>query len=110
MEKAYEEWIERKGLWIRRLAGESPDTSLDMRAVAQRLGFRVVIPSEIPGLAQNVVSHLLDRGGAEWSGGAISLPNRECVILINPCHSAARNASTIAEEIVHVKLNHKLTR
>src|SRR2546422_5080793 len=29
---------------------------------------------------------------------------------MKPCHSAARNASTIAEEIVHVKLNHKLTR
>ncbi len=110
MEKAYEEWIERKGLWLRRLAGESPDTPLDMRAVAQRLGFRVVIPSEIPGLPPDVVSHLLIRASSEWSGGAIALPNRECVILVNPCHSAARNASTIAEEIVHVKLGHKLTR
>src|SRR2546422_7763716 len=110
MEKAYEEWIERKGLWIRRLAGESPDTSLDMRAVAQRLGLRVVIPSEIPGLAQNVVSHLLDRGGAEWSGGGASRPEKGSVIVIEPGYSAAPNASTIPAAAFHHKLNHKLTR
>jgi Zn-dependent peptidase ImmA (M78 family) len=81
-----------------------------MRAVAHKLGFRVVIPSEIPGLPQAVVSQLLFRGGSEWSGGAISLPNGEHVILINPHHSAPRHATTIAEEVVHIKLDHKLTR
>jgi len=110
MGKPYEEWIERKALWLRRLAGQSPDSPLDMWAVAQALGFRVVIPPEIPGLPQTVVSQLLFRGRSEWSGGAIALPNGDHVILINPHHSAARNASTIAEEIVHIKLDHKLTR
>jgi len=110
MGKLYEEWIERKALWLRRLAGQSPDSPFDMWAAARKLGFRVVTPREIPGLPQAALSRLLFGGRSEWSGGALALPNGEHIILINPHHSAARNASTIAEEIVHIELGHKLTR
>ncbi len=110
MGKAYEDWIERKGLWLRRLAGEGPDSPLDMWAFARRLGFFILSPQEIPSLSPKTVSQLAVRAHHEWSGGALVLPNGDHVILINPNHSQARNASTIAEEIVHIKLDHKLTR
>ncbi len=110
MGKAYEEWIERKALWLRTLASEGPESPLDMWAVARKLGFRVVAPREVPGLPQSALSQLLFHGRSEWSGGAIAVPNGVHVILVNPHHSAGRNASTIAEEIVHIKLGHKLTR
>lgn len=110
MGKPYEEWIERKGQWLRRVAGEGPESPLDIWAVSAKLGFRIVTPREIPNLPEATLSQLLFRGRSEWSGGALALPNGKYVIIVNPHHSDGRNASTIAEEIVHIKLGHKLTR
>ena len=110
MRRAYEEWIERQALRLRRLAGQGPEAPLDMWVIAEGLGFRVVTLREIPGISRASLAQLLFQASHEWSGGALALPGGRHVIVINSHHSRARNASTIAEEIVHIKLGHKLTR
>lgn len=63
-------------------------------------------------LSPETVKHLLGDGKNAWSGGTCSqnLPNGWRLIILNPTHGAARQNSTLMEEVCHVFLGHKPSR
>jgi Zn-dependent peptidase ImmA (M78 family) len=106
LERGFKSWAERTAASIRRELGVSDDGPLDLGALAELIGVRLMVPSEVVAIPQEALRILLvdDPGG--WS--AVSLTSRErAVVIYNPCHSKARQASDIAHELSHIVLNHE---
>jgi Zn-dependent peptidase ImmA (M78 family) len=63
-------------------------------------------PNDFPGLPKEVLQVLLvdDPGG--WSAVSLTTSKR-AVVIYNPCHSKARQASDIAHELAHFILSHQ---
>ena len=63
-------------------------------------------PNDLPGVPKEVLQVLLVEDPGGWS--AVSLASRErAVVIYNPRHSKARQASDIAHELAHFILSHQ---
>jgi hypothetical protein len=102
---------ERKALQIRKFAGLSAFQRLDPVELAERLGFRVLEPSQVPGVSDEVMRRLLVERSNEWSGAtSAELPGGGWMIVLNPVQHPQRKAATLMEEICHVLLGHRHDR
>lgn len=110
-QKGRHQEIRARGL--REFAGlRFDDERLDPFALAKYAKLLVVSLQDIEGLSSGTISHLLDGGKDQWSGGAASakLPNGQRLIILNPTHGKNRHNATLMEEICHVFLGHKPSR
>lgn len=98
------EWL---GRCIRWAAGVDPDKPLDPWRLAEKLGFNVITPCEVPGLKPEHLYQLLVEGQWEWSGAASTGDLK--VIVLNPVHSKQRQTATLVEELVHLLCGHRPT-
>jgi len=97
-------WVERRGLSLRRILNLGPLDVLDPERLAQKMGIPIYTPYDIEGLSPEILTHLLSSDG--WSAGSLPLQGGKWVILINPTHPPTRNRATLMEELSHIYLGH----
>ena len=110
-QKGRHQEIRARGL--REFAGlRFDDEPLDPFSLAKYAKLLVVSVKDIEGLSEETISHLIEDGKDQWSGGAASakLPNGQRLIILNPTHGKNRHNATLMEEICHVFLGHKPSR
>lgn len=100
---------ERESQRMRETLGLHFTERLNPFLLAERLGLMVLTPTTIPGLAQWVIDHLLERRPTAWSA-ASCLINDRVVVLLNPTHGPRRVNASLMEEIAHVWLGHAPSR
>lgn len=102
-ERGYKTWCETFAINERRNLGLAVDAPLDTRALARKLGLRVMTPNEIPGLGDEAIRVLLRNDGRTpscWSAVTLVVGAKVWVIL-NSSHSPARQASDLTHELAH---------
>jgi len=82
------------------------DVPLAPARLAEFLDVRLWTPYDVPGLSEAALDQLLVRDPWGWSAISCALDGRD-VVVYNPCHSSARQASDISHELAHVILNHE---
>jgi Zn-dependent peptidase ImmA (M78 family) len=106
LERGFKAWAERTAGSIRSELGLADNAPLDLAALAEMIGVRLITPSEVHGLPKDVLQVLLVEDPGGWS--AVSLTSSEqAVVIYNPCHSKARQSSDIAHELAHFILSHQ---
>lgn len=105
-ERGFKTWTERVALSLRNDLGLSPDDALDPRLLAQHLEARLATPYEIAGMSEANLKQLLEIDPWGWSAVSI-LEDESPLIIYNPRHSKARQASDIMHELAHLILDHK---
>jgi len=96
---------ENISLQIRNELGLGKTDPLPPKALAQYLGVLLWKPTDIPGLSQQTLTVLLEKGKIFWSAVTISY-GRVDAIIYNSSHSKARQASDIMHELSHMLLGH----
>jgi Zn-dependent peptidase ImmA (M78 family) len=105
-ERGFKTWTERVALSLRSDLGLSPHDALDPRQLAEFLDARLATPHDILGMSAADVSQLLEIDPWGWSAVSV-LQDKAPLIIYNPRHSIARQASDIMHELAHLILNHK---
>lgn len=104
-ERGFKTWCENTAESIRKKMHLKPWSSLDPRQLADQLGVKVWDLSDIPDLATGTKDHLSSADRDEWSAVTVNA-NEQQVVVINPTHSPARQASDLMHELAHVILEH----
>jgi len=107
MKSNYQRWIEGQANVLRAKCELGPFERLEPFELAERMEIKVIGPHAISNLDPLVLSHLLDGGARNWSGGTLRLPNGHHWVVLNPTHDERRQRPTLMEELVHVHLNHE---
>lgn len=105
MRRGFKAWCERTAADYRRELGIPPEGRLEPERIAARLGVRVVTPQDIPRLSQRSREQLLQEDPYGWSAVTVSR-NGARIVVVNPAHSDARQASNLAHELAHLILDH----
>jgi len=106
LERGFKAWAERTARSLRGELELREDEALDLAALAQVLGVRLITPLEVSGISKQTLGALLDEDPSGWSAVSVTSSERALVIF-NPRHSKARQASDIAHELAHFVLNHE---
>lgn len=106
LERGFKSWTERVALSLRSDLGLPPDGALDPRRLAEHLDVRLATPYEIAGLSEADLKQLLEIDPWGWSAVSI-LESESPLVIYNPRHSRARQASDIMHELAHLILDHK---
>jgi len=101
---------ERIALDKRAQLGVQPTDPIDPRALAAKLGIRVLTPHDVPGVSATCLRTLLDDDPDSWSAVTLRLGAHGDLIIVNCSHSVARQASDVVHELAHVLLAHNPTR
>lgn len=105
-ERGFKTWAENTATSVRgrlHLGGTDP---LLPDALANHLGVRIWTPSDVPGLSQESLKYLVSPAGDEWSAVSVYVGTTG-VIVINPTHSTARQASDVMHELSHLIRGHQ---
>lgn len=105
LERGFKTWAERTAGSLRRELGLSEYAPLAPARLAESLGVELWTPYQVPGLSQTALDQLLVHDPWGWSAIS-SVVNGRCVVIYNPRHSSARQASNIAHELAHIILDH----
>ena len=104
-QRGFKTWAENTAVSIRKNLGSSAHDPLVPVDLATYLDVRVWTPHDVPGLRTEALQHLLSAEGDEWSALTVRVGNRE-VIVLNPGHSSARQASDLTHELAHIIRDH----
>lgn len=107
--RGFKAWCERAASDIRSELELDPADPLDPRLLADHLNVTLWTPRNIPGLEESYLSTLLEDDADSWSAVTVSI-NSTYVIIWNPTHSLARQASDLYHELSHILLGHKGAR
>ena len=75
LERGFKSWSERTAASFRRELGLSDDSPLDLRALAEVIGVKLMTPNDLPGVPKEVLQVLLVEDPGGWS--AVSLTSRD---------------------------------
>lgn len=105
-ERGFKSWAERTALSLREDLGIRRSDQLPPDRLARYLGVLLLTPDDIPGLPPTARTQLLVNDPQGWS--AVSAYVGEIgIVIYNPRHSAARQASDIMHELAHLILDHQ---
>jgi Zn-dependent peptidase ImmA (M78 family) len=104
--RGFKSWCEETSLQFRKQLRVSALGPLDPFQLAGHLGVVLKTPHDFPKLANATRAHLLGEGAACWSAFTIT-SGRRPLIVYNPTHSPARNASDLMHELAHIILGHR---
>jgi Zn-dependent peptidase ImmA (M78 family) len=108
-ERGFKSWCEKVALQQRRELELAPTDPLDARALAKHLEVLVWLAGEVPGLEGEALRILTRDDADSWSAVTICTGAKDLIIL-NPTHSAARQASDITHELSHIIIGHEPAR
>ena len=98
---------ERKALYYRELLGLKEYDPLSASRLAEHLNIQILVPSDIPGITDDLLHLLLDIGKDNWSA-AIFYRGDKKFIIHNPTHSIYRQESNLMHELAHAICDHEL--
>ena len=104
--RGFKTWCENTARSYRRELGQPPDSALDPRKLAKRLGIDMIAVADIVGLDDVHKVRLTSGIGQAWSAATLRY-GRRSLIIVNEGHVVARQNNSICHEIGHVVLGHK---
>ena len=107
--RGFKTWCEKIASEVRSDVGLEPADPLDPRQLAEHLNVAIWSPWDVDGLEKRYLTILLEVDPDSWSAVTVSI-NSTYVIIQNPTHSPARQASDLYHELAHILLGHKAAR
>lgn len=104
--RGFKTWAENSAITFRRNLHLHDVDPLDHVELARHIGIRLWTPRDVPTLPQASLDHLLSTAGDEWSAVSVTV-GKTGIIVYNPSHSSARQASDIMHELAHIIRGHK---
>ncbi len=104
-ERGFKTWSENTAVSIRHRLKLKDVDPLPPRQLAEDRKVLVWYPRDVPGLSAPAVRHLCSPVGDEWSAVTVCAGGQEVVVL-NPSHSDARQASDLMHELAHLIRGH----
>lgn len=108
-ERGFKTWCENTAVGIRKKMGLTSTSPLSPFDLAQQLGVIIWELDSVPGLDAGVTGYLSSADGDEWSAVTVEANNKK-IIVVNPSHSEARQASDLMHELAHVILSHSAAK
>ena len=105
-ERGFKTWCENTAESIRKRMDLQPSDPLSPVELAAHLGVILLDLDKVPGIDQAIVSYLSSAEGDEWSALTVHANGKQ-IIIVNPRHSQARQASNIMHELAHILRGHK---
>lgn len=106
MRRGFKSWAEEAALTQRQALGLGNEAPLPARVLADHLDAVIVELSEIPGVPQEVVHHLLVVDRDSWS--AATIVRNGCIVIVhNTTHSVRRQESNLMHELAHILCKHR---
>lgn len=99
-------WCENTAESIRSRMGLAKTDPLSPYDLAAYLEVKIINLADVPGISQETVKHLSSVDGDEWSAVTVHC-NGTPVIVVNPSHSSARQASDLMHELAHIIRGHQ---
>jgi Zn-dependent peptidase ImmA (M78 family) len=106
LERGFKARAERTSAGLRGELGLSSFEQLNPRQLAEYLEIKLLTPSEVPGMTDELLHQLLTVDPWGWSAVTIAQGDT-ALIIFNPRHSAGRQASDITHELAHIILGHQ---
>ena len=107
MRRGFKAWCERTSADYRNDLGVPLEARLEPRRLAERLGVQVVVPEDIPTLSAGALRQLTVEDAGSWSAVTLGHGSRPLIVL-NSAQSLARQANSLAHELAHLILNHRM--
>jgi Zn-dependent peptidase ImmA (M78 family) len=104
--RGFKTWCENTARSYRIELGQPPDSPLDPRKLAEKLGIKVIVVADIDGLEEAHKVRLTNGESQAWSAATLRDGNRS-LIIVNEGQTAARQNNSICHEIGHIALGHK---
>ena len=104
--RGFKTWCENAAQSYRRELELNPDSALDPRQLAKKLGIDVMVVGAIIGLEEEHKNRLTNGEGHAWSAATLR-DGKRSLIIVNEGHSTARQNNSICHEIGHIALEHK---
>lgn len=105
-ERGFKTWCENTAVSVRRRMGLNASDPLPPKLLAEDMGVIILELATIPGLDPATIEYLSSVRGDEWSAVTVHADNKQ-IIIVNPRHSDARQASNIMHELAHIIRGHK---
>lgn len=86
--------------------GAQPDRPIDIRALTEQLGVKVISAADVVELSDLEELEALQPGA--FSAATFHLPGDHVVAVFNPLNARGRTNSDIAHELAHILLNHEV--
>ncbi|HVX58567.1 MAG TPA: ImmA/IrrE family metallo-endopeptidase [Candidatus Saccharimonadales bacterium] len=104
-ERGFKSWCENTAVVTRKKLGLYPSDPLPPRELAEHMGVKIMNLDEV-GLNPLSVTYLSSAQGDEWSAVTVYVSGKK-IIVVNPRHSDARQASNIMHELAHIIRGHE---
>ena len=105
-QRGFKAWCENSSESLRRKLGKSIHEPLDPFELAKALRIELWDLGSITTLSQQAFLFLASEEGDEWSAVTVYVGTR-LIVVLNPRHSPARQASDLMHELAHVIREHK---
>lgn len=105
MRRGFKSWAEKEAARCRGILGLQKHDPLELGQLANELSIVRLAPSDL-GLKPHHLEQLLQKDSNSWSGVTIGFGKSDLIIITNPTHSPARQASDLAHEVAHVLCEH----
>jgi hypothetical protein len=105
-ERGFKTWAENTSGSVRGRLGLTSTDPLPPAVLANDLGVQIWTPSDVPALPQESLEYLVSPEGNEWSAVSVYV-GPVGVIVVNPTHSTARQASDLMHELSHLIRGHQ---
>lgn len=106
LRRGFKTWCENAAASYRRDLGLTRGAPLDPLILARHLGVLVWSPDEVPGLKQDVISHLTVDDPDSWDAVTIEAEGM-VVIILNSSPDPGRRNNSLAHELSHIILEHE---
>jgi Zn-dependent peptidase ImmA (M78 family) len=104
--RGFKTQCENMATQVRRELGLKSYEPLSTDRLATYLDVRLISPAHVIGLSPSALRILQGSGADEWSAVTLTEAERE-IVIYNPTHSIARQASDVMHELAHLMLGHK---
>lgn len=105
-ERGFKTWCENTAVSIRDKMDIKPHEPLSPHKLATNMGVMILDFDKVSELDAASASYLTSAQGDEWSAVTVYAAGKK-IIVVNPRHSAARQASNIMHELAHIIRGHK---
>jgi Zn-dependent peptidase ImmA (M78 family) len=105
MRRGFKTWSEEQATAFRLALNLRPDAPLPAQRLAEHLGVRLITPSEVPGITEDLLDALLTNDASGWSAVTVQVDDL-AIVVYNISHSLARRESDLMHELAHIICEH----
>lgn len=106
----FKKWSDDKAISLRQEMGLYASEPLCAFKLCDYLKIPISTPKEIPGMNDELLREVLEKGNRIWSAASIPINENDSIIIHNPTHSEARQQSNIMHELAHIICEHKVDK